>query len=188
MKRPDNPLFLRAALLAASLLAGPAAAFDLNSDTPIRVSADSARLDDTAGTAVYSGAVELVQGDTRLEAERVVLQRNARGISRIEASGMPAHFVQPNQTGPGSTDARALTITWSGEDNQVIFERQAVIEQDGNVFRGDIIRYDTEQRVVTAEGGNATDNGSGRVEMVIQPRTPTQPSNGNASDGSTESQ
>ena len=188
MKPSGKRSFCQPAILAMALLAGPASAFNLDSDTPIKVSADSARLDESAGTAVYTGAVELIQGETRLDADRVVLYRNQQGVSRIEAAGNPAHYRQPGQEGEGTTDAKALNITWSGDENLVIFERQAVIEQDGNVFRGDVIHYDTVRRVVTAEGGTPSDGGSGRVEMVIQPRNSAQSSDGKGSDGSSQGQ
>lgn len=171
------------ATLLALALSGPALAFDLDSDQPITVSADSARLDDSKGVATYTGDVILTQGKTRLTAERVVLYRSAEGLNRIEASGTPAHYTQPSREGQGETDARALNITWSATDRQLTFEREAVIEQNGNLFRGDLIHYDTVRRVVTAEGGEETGSGTGRVEMVIQPRSTRQ-----GSDGSTESQ
>ena len=161
---------LLAALLTA-LIAGPVAAFDLDSDTPIKVSADNARLDDGKGIATYTGEVELEQGNTHLTADRVVLYRTQEGLSRIEASGSPARYRQPTRGGEGETDARAMNITWSATDNQLTFERDAVIEQNGNLFRGDVIHYDTAARVVTAEGGADSAEGSGRVEMVIQPRS-----------------
>ncbi|WP_372964293.1 lipopolysaccharide transport periplasmic protein LptA [Marinobacter sp.] len=170
MNPSGNRLFFPL-MMAATLLAGPASAFNLDSDTPIKVSADSARIDDSAGTAIYSGDVELTQGEVQLNAERVVLYRNPQGLSRIEASGTPAHYRQPAQDGSGVTNARALNITWSARDNQLTFERQALIEQGGNTFRGDVIHYNTVNRVVTAEGGNSSGEGSGRVEMVIQPRS-----------------
>jgi len=159
-----------AALLTLTM-AGPASAFDFDSDVPIKVSADSARLDDGQGIATYTGDVELEQGQTQLNAERVVLYRDENGLSRIEASGSPARYRQPARDGKGKTDARALNITWSATDQLLTFEREAVIEQNGNLFRGDVIHYDTARRVVTAEGGADTGEGSGRVEMVIQPRS-----------------
>ncbi|MEE3168576.1 MAG: lipopolysaccharide transport periplasmic protein LptA [Pseudomonadota bacterium] len=161
---------LAAALVSLAIMA-PAAAFDLNSDTPIKVTADNARLDDAKGIATYTGDVELEQGQTRLDAERVVLYRDANGLSRIEASGEPARYRQPARDGKGETDARALNITWSATDQRITFEREAIIEQNGNLFRGNIIHYDTQDRVVTAEGGTDTGSGPGRVEMVIQPRS-----------------
>ncbi len=171
MKPSGKLRFYPPALLAAALmLAAPAMAFDMDSNTPIQVSADSARLDDSAGVATYTGDVELVQGSTRLEAQRAVLYRDDQGLSRIEASGSPAHYRQPSREGEGMTNASALNITWAAKDNQLTFERQAVIEQAGNTFKGDVIHYNTVSRVVTAEGGNTETGGSGRVEMVIQPR------------------
>jgi len=56
---------LLAALLTVAM-AGPVAAFDLDSDIPIKVTADNARLDDGQGIATYTGDVELEQGNTRL--------------------------------------------------------------------------------------------------------------------------
>ncbi|MBQ0832162.1 MULTISPECIES: lipopolysaccharide transport periplasmic protein LptA [unclassified Marinobacter] len=170
MKPLNNPTYKLLIAFFLAAIASPAAAFDLDSDQPITVSADSARLDDGKGIATYTGAVELVQGKTRLTAERVVLYRSAEGLNRIEANGSPARYQQPVTSGEGETDAKAKNITWSATDKQLTFERDAVIEQNGNVFRGDIIHYDTEQRVVTAEGGEDTGSGPGRVEMVIQPR------------------
>lgn len=161
---------LWAALLFLAMV-NPAAAFDLDSELPIKVTADTARLDDAQGQATYTGDVVLVQGQTRLTADRVVLYRNEAGLSRIEASGTPARYRQPAREGNGETDARALNITWSGADQRITFEREAVIEQNGNLFRGDVIHYDTQARVVTAEGGTGTSEDSGRVEMIIQPRS-----------------
>ena len=170
MKPLNNPTYKLLIAFFLAAIASPATAFDLDSDQPITVSADSARLDDGKGIATYTGAVELVQGKTRLTAERVVLYRSAEGLNRIEANGSPARYQQPVTSGEGETDAKAKNITWSATDKQLTFEREAVIEQNGNVFRGDVIHYDTEQRVVTADGGEDTGSGPGRVEMVIQPR------------------
>ncbi len=162
-----SPLTLLASL---TLVALPASAFDMDSGTPIRVNADSARLDDSQGIATYTGDVVMSQGNTRLTADRVVLHRSEEGVNRIEATGQPAEYRQPSVDGEGETNARALNIRWSADDNRVTFEREAVIEQGGNLFRGDVIHYDSVDRVVTAEGSADQGDGGGRVEMVIQPR------------------
>lgn len=177
--RPALTSWLLAAACAALVAPTAAQAFNLESDEPIRVSADSARLDDGQGIATYTGAVEMTQGQTNLTADKVVLYRDDTGVSRIEATGRPAHYRQPAMEGQGETDARALSITWSAAEDRVTFEREAVIEQDGNLFRGDIIHYDSANRIVTAEGTPDQGEGSGRVEMVIQPRNNPDNSNSN---------
>ena len=115
-------------------------------------------------------------------------QRNPQGVSKIRAAGKPAHDRQRGTECEGTKEVKALNSTWSGDENLVIWEHLAVVEQDGNVFRGDVIHYDTVRRVVTAEGGTPSDGGSGRVEMVIQPRNSAQSSDGKGSDGSSQGQ
>jgi lipopolysaccharide export system protein LptA len=171
--------------LLAPLFAPLANAFDLDSNTPIRINADNARLDDSQGIATYTGTVEMSQGNSRLTAERVVLHRSDEGVSRIEANGQPARYRQAAIKGEGETNAQALNIVWSADANRVTFEREAVIEQGGNLFRGDVIHYDSVNRVVTAEGSPDQGDGGGRVEMVIQPRNNQ---NKQEPDGSSESQ
>ncbi len=158
--------------LAATLmfLAPPALGFDLNSDAPITVNADTARLDDAQGIATYTGDVVVTQLNTQLTADRVVLYRGDTGLNRIEATGQPARYFQPSATLGEATDARARIITYSATDQRLTLEREAIIEQGGNLFRGERIYYDTENRVVTAEGAARGSDGQGRVEMVIHPR------------------
>src|SRR5690606_11458400 len=106
--------------------------------------------------------------------EKVVLYRGADGLDRIEASGTPAHFRQVEVNARGEsvpTQAWAQEIHYSSRDNMITLKRSARIEQDGNLFKGEIIQYHVETRVVTAEGAATPDTtGTGRVEMVIQPR------------------
>ena len=176
------------AVLAPLILTAPqAGAFDLDSNTPIRVNADNARLDDGQGIATYTGDVIMSQGDIRLTADQVVLYRSDEGVNRIEATGQPARYRQPSVSDEGETNARALNIRWSAADNRVTFESEAVIEQGGNMFRGDIIHYDSVDRVVTAEGSPDQGDGGGRVEMVIQPRSSSSsPNSQNSPDNASE--
>ncbi|EON93738.1 OstA family protein [Marinobacter lipolyticus SM19] len=185
MSLANKPIRNFTVALAALLFAGSAVAFSLDSDVPITVKANSARLDDSKGVATYTGNVLLTQGATELTADRVILYRDTNGLRRIEATGQPAHYRQPARDGQGETDARALNITYSAPESRLTFEREAVIEQNGNLFRGDIIHYDSVDRVVTAEGSASNDNGNGRVEMVIQPRSSQ---NRQDSDGSSQGQ
>lgn len=168
---PAKHLSLRSMVgMALLALAAHAQAFDLNSDSPIKVTANNARLDDGEGKAVYTGDVIVRQDATELTADRVVLYRSEGALNRIEAFGKPAHYVQPAKGDTPKTDAEALTIIYAASENKITFKEKAVIHQDGNTFKGDFIDYDTAKRIVTANGGRSSDNSDGRVEMVIQPR------------------
>ena len=170
-KLPDSTPRRFALLLAASVLTTvsvAANAFDMNSNAPISVSAASARLDDKAGRATYTGNVIVTQAGSELYADRVELYRDENGLSRILAYGEPARYEQAETIEDSALDARADEITFDAIASILLFRENAVIHQAGDVFRGDTIRYDTEERIVTAEGGQSSEDG--RVEMVIQPR------------------
>lgn len=170
--RNNNIHRLLCALMASATMVfiAPAYGFDLQSGMPITINADSGRMDDTRGIATYNGDVVVIQGTTQLSADRVMLFRDNGELSRIEATGRPARYQQPTEAGKGETDAQALSITYVPQDGLLTLEQEAVIKQNGNLFRGDIIHYDTEQRVVTAEGTTREDNSKGRIEIIIQPR------------------
>ena len=184
---PDNaPARLSYALtrcwtwpLTVALILGTASAwaFDMNSNAPISISANSARLDDDAGRATYTGNVVVVQEQTKLFADRVELYRDRNGLSRIQAFGDPARYEQAETPENPATDASAEEIEFESAENLLTFRTNAVIRQSGDIFRGDVIRYNTEERIVTAERDQSEDGS--RVEMVIQPRQ----NSGDAGDG-----
>ncbi|MCK7546108.1 lipopolysaccharide transport periplasmic protein LptA [Marinobacter bryozoorum] len=175
MKSVSNPL--RYALLLLALApALPAAAFDMNSGAPIRITADSARLDESQGSAIYRGNVDVRQGEVLLTADRVEVYRGSEGLDRIHARGQPATYDRPATASEGAVHAEALEIRYSASENLLRFEQQATVKQGEDEFRGAIITYDAANRIVTGEGRTGDGEGSGRVEMVIQPRGNNSPS------------
>lgn len=157
-------------LALALLLAGaipPAFAFDLDSDKPIRIESRSARLDDKAGTATYTGNVRVTQGEARLEADRVVLTRKNGELDSMEATGEPATYEQPETANAPAIYAEGNRIHYAAGEGLIVFEQNALIRQAGDRFRGNRISYDLEERVVTASSADGDDDD--RVEMTIQP-------------------
>lgn len=183
MRRPERPRLAWLAVLPWLVLPLKVNAFDMESGAPISVKANNARLDDNAGKATYTGNVLIEQAETRLYADRVELYRDEQGLQRIQAFGEPARYEQTATAQTPATDARAAEIEFESADSLLTFRRDAVIRQANDVFRGDVIRYDTEQRVVTAERAEADD--SEQVEMIIYPRRGNGSGGGN---GAAESQ
>ncbi len=158
---------LLAGLLTAALTA-PLYAFDLDSDRPIRVESDSARLDDQNDTATYTGNVRVTQGEAVLTADRVILHRGGqKSLNRMEATGTPATYKQPETRQGPAVYAEGNTITYAADEDRITFERNALIRQQGDTFRGNRIVYNLTERVVTASSSGEDD--SDRVEMTIQP-------------------
>ena len=146
-------------------------AFNLSSNEPIHVSAQKARIDDVHDMAVYTGHVVVTQGQTRLTGDQVTIYRDKAGVSKIEATGSPARYHEPPSPPDNpATDARAATITYSRPQHLLTLTKDAEVKQRGNIFRGNVIRYDTRSKVVTASGSSQA-NGS-RVEMIIKPKNP----------------
>ncbi len=163
----SNVLVLVTAL--ALLPTSPAQAIGQSQDQPIHIAADQAELDDAQGRATYVGDVVVTQGLTQLQAAKVVVHRNEQGITKIVATGDQAHYTDQESPSAPKTEAYADTIIYTQSDETLQLIRNARLEQSQNSFQGDLIRYDTQNRRVSA---SADKNGgsSGRVEMVIQPR------------------
>ena len=154
-------------ILSLAVAAFPASAFDLDSDQPIRIESRSARLDDRAGTATYTGNVRVTQGEARLEADRVVLTRSEGELDSMEATGEPATYEQPETPDAPALYAEGNRIHYAAGEGLIVFEQNALIRQAGDRFRGNRISYDLEERVVTASSADGDDDD--RVEMTIQP-------------------
>lgn len=160
-----------AVLLLSTAWSSPAPAFNLSSSEPIHVSAQKARIDDAHDMAVYTGDVVVTQGKTRLTGNQVTIYRDKTGVSKIEATGSPATYHEPASPPKNpATDAKAATITYSRPQHLLTLTKDAEVKQRGNIFRGNVIRYDTRSKVVTASGSSRA-NGS-RVEMIIEPKNP----------------
>jgi lipopolysaccharide export system protein LptA len=135
--------------------------FSANRDKPIQINATSLEVRDKDKKATFSGAVQVVQGDTTLrckvldvyyEAEgrggaKATLQAagNQQQIRRLEAKG-GVHVTQNNQTAIGDSgifDMRSNTMTLLGN---------VAITQGDNVVRGDRLVVDLTTGVSRVEG------------------------------------
>ncbi|MFZ2290091.1 MAG: lipopolysaccharide transport periplasmic protein LptA [Halopseudomonas yangmingensis] len=171
-----NRVKLSALFLGALLLASPLAqALPEDSQQPIRVQADSATLDERRNTAIYTGNVIITQGSMTLTGNKVTLFTNADGeLERLISQGQPATYRQTPRAGEAPVNARALNIEYRAAEERIILTEKAHLEQQGNTFDGEYIRYDIPQQLVNAgrgagEGASPTQ----RIEMTIQPRRRT---------------
>ncbi len=152
--------------------------------SPIDVGSDNSEVMQAENKVVLTGRVEIVQGQTRLRAPRVVLFYNPSSavkgqpatpaatpgtIRRMEADG-PVYFVTATQTAKGDRglyEAETETVTLTGN---------VVVTQDRNVSTGDKLVIQQRTGQITMTGGPST---SGRVRGVFysgeKPAPATQP-------------
>lgn len=175
-----NFLFVIAAFLLSSL----AVALPNDREQPIHISANSAEIDDSKGISIYRGKVNMTQGSIKLKAEQIIIHSDAQGISKLIATGAPAHFQQLPETDKQMMHAFGETIEYYIAEERIELKKQAKLEQEQNIFTGERIDYDIKQRLVNAYGSGSktrTTSDDTRVNLVIQP-TKTSDETANSSD------
>ena len=154
--------------------------FSQNRDKPIKITSATLEVRDKDKVATFSGAVHLVQGDTTLKSNTLVVfydddagskpaaassttqtgsQQNQQ-IKRVEAKGNVL-VVQKDQTATGETgvfDMRANTVTLSGN---------VVIARGPNVVKGDILTVNMTNGDSVISCGKSQEKC--RVQALIQP-------------------
>ncbi len=135
-----------------ALIPNAAIAIDPNSNAPIEIESDQATLDDKTGSSTYTGNVIISQGQTRLEADFIIVNSKDRKITSIKATGTPAHFVQLNDVKNSSTHGYGTTISYSTEQEILTFTGKARLLQAENSFSGEVIEYDVVKKAIKAKG------------------------------------
>ena len=169
-----------AATLALAQPNGPPNAlqgFSQNRDKPVKIDSASLEIRDKDKIATFAGNVHLVQGDTTLKCNTLVVfyeqeaaspARTASAgpagapaagtpnqqIRRIEAKGNVI-VTQKDQTATGDTGIFEM------RDNKVMLTGNVVIAQGPNVVKGDRLVVDMTTGVSRVDGG--------RVQALIQP-------------------
>ena len=152
-------LALILALPASAVLAqGAQIAFGgVRQDTsaPVEVASDALSVDQTDGTAVFKGNVEIAQGEMRLSAAevRVVYAADSQRISRLQASGGVTLVSGPDA-------AEAATADYDIDSGRIVMEGDVLLVQGNSTLAAQRMTVDTVAGTAEMEG---------RVRTVLQP-------------------
>ena len=146
----------RLAILAL-LAALPMGAHAAPMEGPIQVTADSGRFEQDAGSGLYRGNVELIQGKRKLFADEMRLFTKNGDLVRVEASGTPVRM----EEGEG-LNAHAENLVYDIKARTLVLTGDAYIEHQGNTFEGAKVEYNLDSRRV-----DASSEGDKRVRLVI---------------------
>jgi lipopolysaccharide export system protein LptA len=141
---------------------------------PINIEADNAKILEKEGKSVYSGNVILVQGNTRVTADKVTVFSTDGKLSRITAEGKPVTYKQSNEPKAADITAEANTVDYFAQEKRVVLLDNAKLTQGRTVFSGNRIEYNADTEVVTAK---QADSGKQRVQVIIHPEKKTGESN-----------
>ena len=151
--------------------------FSKNRNQPVKISAARLEVRDKDQRATFSGKVHVVQGDTTMRCESLVVfyensksakakgpktdigDRGQQSIRRLEARGgvLVTHQDQTATGDNGIFDMKANTVTLVGN---------VVIARERDVLRGQRLVVDLNTGVSRVDAGKG---GQGRVEALIQP-------------------
>lgn len=169
-----------AAFVLACVLAGPALAERADRDKPTNIEADSMHYDEGKQLNVFTGNVTLTKGTIEIRADRLDLRQDAAGNQFGTAVGNPATFRQKRDGVNEYITGAAQQLSYDGKNEIVRLEQRASMKRLENdrvldEVHGNLITYNSRTEVFDVRSGGpktaTPENPTGRVRVVIQPRT-----------------
>ena len=154
--------------VAVGVLFGAGAALaQLDPRAPIDITADSSEVIQSQCQSTWSGAVEALQGRTRLRADSVRMYSLKKGDTcgasdRMEATGQ-VYFVTPERT----VRADAAVYSFGGES--ITLSGNVIVVQGKSVVRGDRLVINTRTGQAQMSSSVTGRNKTGRVRGVFYP-------------------
>jgi lipopolysaccharide export system protein LptA len=163
------------AVLAAALLAGPAAAqLATNSNAPVDITADELETANNACTSIWRGHAEALQADARLRADVLTADfevkpgAGGRGggcgdLLRLRADGS-VYYMTPQQRVHGDS------ALYQAGSNTLVVTGDVVATQGQNVLRGTRMVFNTQTGQGHMEGEAKGRNKAARPRGVFYPK------------------
>ncbi len=166
------------AVVAMTPMDGARAQIGKASGGPIDITANEAEVFNAKCLAIWRGAAEALQGDTRLRADTISVysvpkgagangQSSCGGTDRIVADGQ-VYYVTPTQ------NARADHAVYSQTADQIILTGNVIIVQGNDVARGDKLTIKVSTKEARMESTVTGLGKPGRVRAVVYPDKSTQ--------------
>jgi lipopolysaccharide export system protein LptA len=172
------PLLMSVALFCFTLLGQTARAEKADRNKAMVLEASKVTLDELTGLRTAYGPVVLTKGTLLIKADRMEFREDAKGFITVVATGKPATFKQKRDVPDQYVEGAGERVDWTDRDDIFKLQQRANMKviDSGKVadeVYGAIIVYDakTEQYSVdSGPGAQTSENPSGRVRIVIQPK------------------
>lgn len=145
-----------------------------NNNDPIQIEADKLEIIDDENTALLTGNVSVVQGETLMQATRIKVfyeragesGKTKSGIRQIEASGKVAV-----RSGENKVSADQATINMISET--VLMTGNVIVSQTGNVLSACKVTVNLKTNVsnVTPCSSSSGSSGNERVKILLTPKS-----------------
>lgn len=127
-----------------------------DTSAPVEVTADTLRVIQDTGEAVFTGNVLIGQGDMRISAESVTVVYAEGGQQRIKSLNATGGVTLVSGPDAAEADAAAYDVA----SGHIVLTGNAMVARGENVLAGDRVEIDL------ADGSASV---SGRVRTVLQP-------------------
>jgi lipopolysaccharide export system protein LptA len=141
-----------------------------NEDEPIQINARSVEANEKTGISVYSGNVLVEQGLLSIKADRIEIRMRDNKPQSIRATGKPVKLRRQPDEESEEIQAEANRIDYFVPGKKLELTGDVTVRRGGDLFTGNVLHYDINEKNLTAQGDANTD---GRVHAVIQPRKQT---------------
>ncbi|MDI7775876.1 LptA/OstA family protein [Asticcacaulis sp. EMRT-3] len=135
---------------------------------PVMMGSDTASMNQTDRTSTLDGRVEIIQNDSRLRADHVVITylpgqtANSMGpIDTITATGN-IYYVTPDSTMKGDK------AVYTKSNDTMVVTGDVILQQGQNVMTGNRLVSQVSAHITTLDA-NPTSSGPGRVHAVFYP-------------------
>lgn len=136
------------------------------SDQPITIQSDTAFVEQLKQQAVHEGNVVLTQGMHQLYADKLTIQKDAKGrLNVITATGNPARFSGKKENELEPLFATANIIYYYPDKQLVVLEGSATLEHQKDKFQGPSLHYQLDKQVISA-----TSQSQDRPTVTLHPR------------------
>lgn len=160
-----------AAVVALGAVGPVLAQIETKSNAPIDITANEAEVVNAKCLAIWRGAAEALQGDTRLRANTITVHQAVKGggggqscgaTQKIVAEG-DVYYVTPTQ------NARGDRAVYSAADDEIVMTGDVIVVQGKDVARGDrlVIKVSTKQFTMQSNARGA--RAPHRVRGVFYP-------------------
>lgn len=137
---------------------------------PLIITSDTLSADLNQHFAVFSGNVVATQGTRELTSNQTYMYFTPAGkVSDVRAVGSPAKSTEVLDTKGNRVYGEALTIEYFPLKSFIQYEQRAVLQENGNIFKGDLITYNIVNQVVASP---ETENNTGATTIILPPLAP----------------
>ncbi len=151
-------------LLTTCLLFGSQNSWAAEADEEIQISADHMQLNVETGNSVFTGNVNISQGELILTGEKVTLKRKRlkngeNEIKHITVIGQPARYNHVTDNGQ-AIEAESKHMVYSAKTGTLVMTTNARLTQPDNKVSSQKIIYDTRKKIVIAGAKKPPTSGS----------------------------